>query len=79
MRAATKGLSMTLDDLPPTITVERAGELLGVSRRTAYRAAAAGELPTLRLGRRLLVPTAQLRTLLGLPPSGDRLEEGAGR
>lgn len=70
---------MTLDDLPPTITVERAGELLGVSRRTAYRAAAAGELPTLRLGRRLLVPTAQLRTLLGLPPSEDRLEEGAGR
>ncbi len=56
---------MKLDDLPPTISVEEAGELLGISRRSAYRAAATGELPTLRLGRRLLVPTPRLRKLLG--------------
>lgn len=59
---------MTLKDLPPTITVEQAGELLGISRRTAYRAASTGELPTFRVGRRLLVPTARLLDLLGLPP-----------
>ncbi len=58
---------MTLNDLPPTMTVEQAGEVLGISRRSAYRAAATGELPTLRLGRRLLVPTARLLDLLGLP------------
>ncbi|HZW44045.1 MAG TPA: helix-turn-helix domain-containing protein [Dermatophilaceae bacterium] len=57
---------MTLKDLPPTISVEHAGELLGISRRSAYRAASTGELPTLRLGRRLLVPTARLLDLLGL-------------
>lgn len=57
---------MTLKDLPPTISVEEASEILGVSRRSAYRAAANGDLPTLRLGRRLLVPTAKLLALLGL-------------
>ncbi len=58
---------MTLNDLPPTISVEHAGEVLGISRRSAYRAATTGELPTIRLGRRLLVPTARLLELLGLP------------
>jgi|GEM_PF-2641371 len=52
--------------LPPTITVEQAGELLGISRRSAYRAASAGQLPTFKVGRRLLVPTARLLDLLGL-------------
>lgn len=53
-------------DLPPALTVERAAELLGISRRSAYRAAAAGQLPSLRLGRRLLIPTGQLLDLLGI-------------
>jgi excisionase family DNA binding protein len=68
---------MTLRELPPTITVERAGELLGISRRSAYRAAASGELPTIRLGRRLLVPSARLLALLGLPE--DRLADAPAR
>jgi excisionase family DNA binding protein len=59
----------TLEDLPPTISVERAGEILGVSRRSAYRAAQQGELPTVRLGRRLLVPTARLLIMLGVERS----------
>lgn len=57
---------MSLDDLPPTITVEHAGKILGISRRSAYRAANRGEIPTLRIGRRLLVPSAKLLALLGL-------------
>jgi excisionase family DNA binding protein len=48
------------------MNVEEAGEMLGISRRSAYRAAANGELPALRIGRRLLVPTAQLLDLLGI-------------
>lgn len=56
---------MELDELPPTLSVEQAGDLLGISRRSAYRAASRGELPTLRLGRRLLVPTARLLFLIG--------------
>jgi hypothetical protein len=67
---------MTLNDLPPTITVEQAGEVLGISRRSAYRAATTG----IRLGRRLLVPTARLLDLLGLPAAqvaGVRVSEPA--
>lgn len=51
---------------PLTLTVEEAGRLLGISRGAAYRAAACGQIPTIRLGRRLLVPTARLHQLLGL-------------
>jgi excisionase family DNA binding protein len=51
---------------PLTLTVEEAGRLLGISRGAAYRAAACGQIPTIRVGRRLLVPTARLHQLLGL-------------
>lgn len=49
-----------------TISVEEAGRRLGVSRNTAYEAAARGEIPTIRIGRRLLVPVAPFERLLGL-------------
>lgn len=70
---------MGLDELPPTISVERAGEILGISRRSAYRAAARGELPTFKVGRRRLVPTQRLLTLLGVqaPPAAQRASESA--
>ena len=59
-----------LEELPPTIAIEEAGRLLGLSRTSAYRAAQRGELPTIRLNGRLHVPTARLRALLG-----DRKDE----
>ena len=52
-------------DLRPTLTVEEAGELLGIGRSLAYEKAASGELPSIRLGRRLVIPTASLLKLLG--------------
>lgn len=51
---------------PLTMTVEEAGRLLGISRKSAYKAAASGELPTVRFGRRLLVPRQRLMERLGL-------------
>lgn len=48
----------------PTMTLEEAAHLLGISRRLAYTAAKAGEIPTLRFGRRIVVPTARLRELI---------------
>lgn len=57
---------MDLQNLPATLSVEQAAEVLGISRRSAYRAVERGDLPTLRLGRRLLVPTARLLALLGV-------------
>jgi excisionase family DNA binding protein len=50
-----------------TYTVEEAGRLLGICRNSAYQRAAAGEIPTIRLGRRLLVPKAALDRLLAMP------------
>lgn len=43
-----------------TITVEEAAKLLGIGRTAAYQAARRGQLPTRRLGRRLLVPVPAL-------------------
>lgn len=53
-------------DQQPTVTVEEAGTLLGISRGSAYEAARSGDLPTIRIGRRLMVPTAALRKMLAL-------------
>lgn len=47
-----------------TFTVPEAGRLLGISRGAAYAAAADKTLPTVRIGRRLLVPRASLERLL---------------
>lgn len=52
----------------PTISVERAGALLGLGRSSAYMRVRSGELPALRLGRRLVVPTARVLAMLGLYP-----------
>lgn len=64
---------MDLRNLPPTLTVEQAANLLGISRHAGYQAARTGELPALRIGRRLIVPTARLLALLGIEqaPSSD--------
>ena len=51
-----------------TYTVPEAGRLLGISRGAAYAAAADKTIPTIRIGRRLLVPRAALERLLGLEP-----------
>ncbi len=47
-----------------TLTVEEAARLLGISRSLAYEAVAAGKLPSIRIGRRVLVPRAALERLL---------------
>jgi len=54
-------------DLPdkPMFSVGEVASILGVSRGTAYRCASTGEIPALRLGRRLLIPRAALARILG--------------
>lgn len=53
-----------LDDLPPLVSVTRAARFLGISRASAYHYAAAGELPTRRLGGRIYIVTARLRPII---------------
>ncbi len=48
-----------------TLTLPEAAHVLGISRSTAYELARTGELPALRLGRRLVIPTSALESLLG--------------
>ena len=64
-RSFTGAPGLKVSDLPPTISVEEAAELLGISRSAAYRAAKTGQLRTLRMGRKLRVPTAPLVRMLG--------------
>jgi hypothetical protein len=57
----------------PTLPIwPDAGQLLGYSNRSsAYRAAAAGHIPTIQLSeRRRAVPTAAVRVMLGLSAEG---------
>lgn len=56
---------------PATLTLSETATVLGISRSTAYELAKSGELPVLRLGRRLVVPIRALEQLLGsvsVPP-----------
>ena len=46
------------------ISVPQAAELLGISTRHAWTLVQSGELPVLRLGRRVLVPRERLNRML---------------
>lgn len=52
-----------------TLTVEEAATLLGISRAFAYEAVGRGEIPSIRIGRRILVPKAALSRLAGGEPA----------
>jgi excisionase family DNA binding protein len=49
---------------PATTTVAEAAKRLGIGRNQAYGAAHRGEIPVIKIGTRLLVPTAALDRLL---------------
>lgn len=59
--------TLTVDDVRTrgTLNADDAAGFLGVSRDAIYDAVARHELPSLRLGRRVLIPTGPLLTLLG--------------
>ena len=47
-----------------TYNVEEAGVLLGLSRTSAFEAVRRGDIPTIRIGRRILVPRKALEKML---------------
>jgi hypothetical protein len=59
----------------PTATVPQAVRALGIGKSAGYEAARTGQIPTLRFGRRLVVPTAWLRQQLGI--ESESLAKGA--
>ena len=54
------------NDHAVTLTVEQAAAVPGIGRSTAYELVHTGDIPSLRLGRRLVVPTAALADALGV-------------
>ncbi len=53
-----------MTDERQTYSVEQAARILGIGRNSAYEAIRRGEIPALRLGRRLVVPRQALERLL---------------
>ena len=56
--------SVNTDDHRLTYTVEEAASMLGISISCAYDCIKRGQLPALRLGRRIVIPTGALDDLL---------------
>ena len=73
-------ITVALPTLPtaedePTITVDRARVFYGLSRGGMFAAVKRGDIPSIRIGRRILLPTASVRRQLGLddgPPDEER-------
>ncbi len=47
-----------------TYSVPEAGAKIGLGKSASYEAARRGDLPTLRMGRRLFVPVVRLKRML---------------
>ena len=50
-----------------TMTVGECAKILGIGRQLAYDKVKTGEIPVIRIGRRLLVPRRALEKLLAEP------------
>jgi excisionase family DNA binding protein len=61
-----------------TLSVVEAAGRLGISRALAYELVRRGELPSLRLGRRLVVPEAALLALLAASTANGADQQATG-
>ncbi len=64
-RSGTKENPVDLLSTRPTVSVTEAAVILSISRGQAYAMANRGDLRVLRIGTRLVIPTDQLRQLIG--------------
>ena len=58
---ATTRKTVGLDDLPDFCSLEEFAEVFQLSRSTAYRMATQGKIPSLRIGRRVIVSKEHLK------------------
>src|SRR5688572_7628286 len=54
-----------------TMDLPEVARQLGISRAGAYAAAARGEIPVIKIGKRLVVPRASFDRMLGLTPESQ--------
>ena len=58
---------ITLDPTrKPTISVDEFAAVAGISRSSAFAAVRNGEVPSIRFGKRIRIPTAAVRRMLEL-------------
>jgi excisionase family DNA binding protein len=50
----------------PTLSVDEFATVAGISRSTAFAAVHSGEVPSMRFGKRIRIPTAAVRRMLEL-------------
>ena len=55
-----------------TMTVDEASVLLGIGRSLGYQMAHNGQLPVIRLGKRLLVSRKAFEAMLDVKPAGNK-------
>jgi excisionase family DNA binding protein len=53
-----------MNEQKSTLTVEEAARLLGISRGLAFQAVRRGDIPSIRIGGRILIPIARLHAML---------------
>ena len=56
-----------MEDKRLTLSVEETARLLGIGRNLCYDRVKTGEIPVIKIGRRLLVPRSALEKLLANP------------
>lgn len=66
---------VSLDELPDFCSLEEFSQVFRVSRATAYRMAAKGKIPSLRIGRRVIVSKEHLMRWLDQSISFENDEE----
>jgi excisionase family DNA binding protein len=54
-----------LEQVSKTLTVEQVARELGIGRNAAYEGVRSGQIPSIRIGKRLLIPRIALDRLLG--------------
>ncbi|MGD9118064.1 MAG: helix-turn-helix domain-containing protein [Dehalococcoidia bacterium] len=54
----------TESDSPLVVSVQKAANLLGISRNATYEAVRIGEIPSIKIGRRVIIPRAALMKML---------------
>ena len=55
---------MTERNKRKVLTVEEAAHELGICRNAAYRAVAEGEIPSIKIGKRIIIPRAAFEDML---------------
>lgn len=53
-------MNLTFDSMPPVLNATQLSEVLGISRAGAYNLMHREDFPTLRIGKRMLVPRDRL-------------------